>query len=114
LKDIGDARHRRLDRLGLLLFLDLDHDLGLEILHALAGRADQVDQHFRHLDEDRRLDRRRRLRVHFLAVAAKEHVPGRRTEPEDADHGHRCDDQLELALGSSTAFRRAAFCLIGV
>ena len=67
LEQIGDARQRRLDRLDLLLFLDLEHDLDLEILHALAGRADQVDHHVRHFDESRRL-RRRRLGVHLLAV----------------------------------------------
>src|SRR5471032_2282836 len=37
LEDIGDARQRRLDHLDLLLFLDLEHDLDLEVLHALAG-----------------------------------------------------------------------------
>src|ERR1700738_4429865 len=84
LEDIGDARHRRLDRLDLLFLFDLEHDLGLEILHALAGRADQIDQHFRHLDEDRRLHHhRRRLRVHFFGVAAKEHEPGRGTAAKD-------------------------------
>src|SRR5258708_31222224 len=44
LKNIGDARHRRLDRLELPLLLDLEHDLDLEILHALAGRTGQIDQ----------------------------------------------------------------------
>src|SRR5438552_12208280 len=55
LEDVGDARHRGLDRLDLLLFLDLEHDLDLEILHALAGQADQIDEDFRHVDIDRRL-----------------------------------------------------------
>src|SRR5438034_7180145 len=54
LKNIGDARHRRLDRLELPLLLDLEHDLDLEILHALAGLTAQVDQHVRHLEEYRR------------------------------------------------------------
>src|SRR6266849_9137899 len=54
LENIGDARHRRLDRLELPLLLDLEHDLDLEILHALAGRTAQIDQHVRHLEEYRR------------------------------------------------------------
>src|SRR5438105_13920402 len=36
LEDVSDARHARLDRLDLLLFLHLEDDLELEILHALA------------------------------------------------------------------------------
>src|SRR5712671_7007119 len=82
LENIGDARHRRLDRLELLLLLDLEHDLDLEILHALAGRTAEVDQHVRHLEKHRRFCRRR-LGVHVLAVVTEEQEPGRR------DHGHR-------------------------
>src|SRR6266849_1057856 len=54
LENIGDARHRRLDRLELPLLLDLEHDFDLEILHALAGLTAQIDQHVRHLEEYRR------------------------------------------------------------
>src|SRR6478672_8807965 len=66
LENIGEARHRRLDRLELLLLLDLEHDLDLEILHALAGRTAEVDQHVRHLEECRRFCRRC-VGVHFVA-----------------------------------------------
>src|SRR5712672_1213291 len=113
LEDIGNARHRRLDRLDLLFLFDLEHDPGLEILHALAGRTDQIDQHFRHVDEDRRLRRRFHVRVRFFTVTAKEHEPGHSAAAEDDEQTHRGDDQLELALGSDVGFRRA-FCLIGV
>src|SRR5579863_721235 len=36
LENIGHARKRRLDRLDLLLFLDLEHELDLEVLHPFA------------------------------------------------------------------------------
>src|SRR5450631_239554 len=110
LKQIGDARHRRLDGLDLLLFLDLEHHLDLEILHALAGAADQIDQQVRHVDENRRFRRRRRLGMRFLAVTAKEEEPGR-AAADDGEHRDRGDDQLELALRrrSLGGFRRA-FC----
>ena len=96
LEQVGDARQRRLDRLDLLLFLDLEHDLDLEILHALAGGADQVDHHVRHFDKGRRL-RRRRLGMHLLAMAAHEEEPAG-ASAEDGDEPEHGDDQLELAL----------------
>src|ERR1700730_15770762 len=105
LEDIGNARHRRLDRLDQLFLFDLKHDLGLEVLHALAGRADQVDQHFRHVDENRRL-RRSRLGVHLFAMASEEHEPGHRTAADNDEQAHRGDDDLELALGSRSRQRR--------
>src|SRR5580692_2159893 len=103
LEDIGDPRHRRLDRLDLLLFLDLEHQLELEVLHALAGRAGQIDQHVRHFDEGRRL-RRRRFGVHFrFVVMAEEQEPGRSTSAEDGEHADHDDHQLEFALGYGEA-----------
>src|SRR6266568_3358549 len=69
LKNIGESRHRRLDGLELPLLLDLEHDLDLEILHALARRTAQVDQHVRHLEECRRF-RRRCVGVHLVAGMA--------------------------------------------
>src|SRR2546429_5646279 len=71
LKNIGEPRHRRLDGLELPLLLDLEHDLDLEILHALAGRPAQVDQHVRHLEEYRRF-RPPRLRLQPVAWLADE------------------------------------------
>src|SRR5687768_2881277 len=113
LEQIGDARQRRLDRLELLLFLDLEHDLDLEVLHALAGGADQIDHHVRHFDKGRRL-RRRRLGVLLLAVAAHQEEPAR-AGAKDGDEPDCGNDQLELALfcrGDFRAFGRAALCLV--
>src|SRR5689334_7415818 len=50
LEDVGDARHARLDRLDLLVFLHLEDDLDLQVLHALARQPHQVDHDFRHID----------------------------------------------------------------
>src|SRR5258705_508371 len=55
LEQVGDARQVRLDRLDLLLVLDLEHDFDAEILHPLAGSPDQVDHHIGHFDKGRRL-----------------------------------------------------------
>src|ERR1700733_1127213 len=108
LEDVGHPRQRRLDSLGLLLFLDLEDDLGLEILHPLSGEPDQVHQHVRHFDIGQRL-RRRRLRVcgpmSFLAVTSQEKEPGR-PAARDGEHGNHSDDQLEFAFGR----RRRSFC----
>src|SRR5882724_1065320 len=94
LENVDDARQRRLDRLGLLFFLHLKHKLDLEVLHALAGRVDQIDQHVRHFDIGRRF-RRRHLRVHVLAVMSQEKEPGRPATDDGKDRD-RGDDQFEL------------------
>src|SRR5882757_5684621 len=114
LEDVGDARHRGLDRLDVLLFLDLEHDLHLQVLHALAGRADQVDQHVRHLDKGRRL-RRRRFGMLLFVVMAEEKKPGRSADPEETEQADGRDDVFELALGGGCgrgAVRRSAFLFV--
>jgi len=78
-------------------FLHLKHKLDLEVLHALAGRVDQIDQHVRHFDIGRRF-RRRHLRVHVLAVMSQEKEPGRPATDDGKDRD-RGDDQFELAPG---------------
>src|SRR5258707_9278405 len=104
LKNIGDARHGRLDRLDLPLLLDLKHDLDLEILHALAGRTAQIDQHVGHLEEYRRLCRRG-VGVHLVAVA-KEQEPARHRAADHQQHGPGRDHQLEPALWRPDLRRR--------
>src|SRR6266849_2361382 len=115
LKNIGDARHRRLDRLDLPLLLDLEHDLDLEILHALAGRTAEVDQHVRHLEEYRRFCRRG-ISVHLVAGMAEEQQPGRGNDDHHQQHGRGRDHQLELALGCRAchSLRGATVCLLVV
>src|SRR6185437_8895190 len=78
LEDIGDARHVRLDLLDLLFLLQLEHDLHLEILHALARLPDEIDQHVRHVDEDRRLHLGRFSVLFTVAVMAEEEEIGGR------------------------------------
>src|SRR5258707_1802144 len=114
LKNIGDARQRRLDRLGLLLFLELEHELHFEILHAIAGPAGQIDQHVRHLDEYRWL-RLHHGRVRFVTVIAEEEEPGR-AATDNNEHADDGDDQLELALWRRRYLGsfRAAVCLFVV
>src|SRR5438552_1161824 len=80
----------------LLFFLDLEHDLDPEILHALAGRADQVDHHVGDFDKGRRL-RRRRFGMHLLAVAAHEEEPAG-AAAENRDKADQRNQQLQLAL----------------
>src|SRR6476646_6234451 len=109
LEDVGDARHRRLDRLDLLLFLQLQHDLELEILHALAGRAGEVDHDVGHVDEGRRLRRRRRLGVMLVVAMTEEEEPGRGTAAEDSEQTDGHDDELELVLRRS-GFRAFGGC----
>src|SRR5205823_1161173 len=94
-----------LDRLDLLLILDLEHDLHAEILHPLAGGPDQVDHHIRHFDKGRRL-RRRRFGVLLLAMAAHQEEPAG-AGAEDGDEPGDRNDQLELTL-----FRRCGFCAV--
>src|SRR5882672_8548642 len=89
LKQVGDARHGRLDRLGLLVFPDLEHDLDLEVLHALAGRTDHVDQHLRHVDEHRFRHHGRR-RMHLFSLMTREKEPGG-AAAEKHQHAHRGD-----------------------
>src|SRR3984893_15465325 len=96
LKQVGDARHGRLDRLGLLVFPEFEHDLDLEVLHALAGRAGHIDQHLRHVDEDRRF-RHRCGRMHLFGLVTEEKEPGG-AAAEDHQHADRGDDQPRLAL----------------
>src|SRR6478752_560636 len=113
LEDVGDARHRRLDRLDLLLFLQLQHDLELQILHALARRAGEVDHDVGNLDERRRLGRRRRLGMAHVVAVAEEAEPGRSTDAEDGEQADGHDDEPELVLrrsgyrafGGQAAFR---------
>src|SRR6266852_4140731 len=114
LEDVGDARHRGLDRLDLLLFLDLEHDLHFQILHAFAGGADQVDQHVRHLDEGRRF-RHHHLGMLLLVVMAEEKKPGRGAAADDGERADDDDDEFELALGRGGglgAIRRSAVLFI--
>src|SRR6266404_4180600 len=115
LKNIDEARHRRLDRLDLVLLLDLEHELDLEILHALAGRSAQVDQHVRHLEEYRRF-RRRCVGVHLVAGMTEEQKPGRRDDDHHEQHGRSRDHQLELALRRRDfrSIRGVAVCLFVV
>src|SRR5216684_1792818 len=115
LKNIGEARHCRLDRLELPLLLDLEHDLDLEILHALAGRTAQVNQDVRHLEECRRFCRRC-VGVHLVAGMTEEQKPGRRDDDHHEHHGRGRDHQLELALWRRDfrSFRRAAVRLFVV
>src|SRR6266436_5396086 len=114
LEDVGDARHRGLDRLDLLLFLDLEHDLHFQILHTLARRTDQVDQHVRHFNERRRLYRRR-LGVFLLVVMAEEKKPARGAAAKHGQRADHDDDEFELALGRGDCLgtiSRSAFRLI--
>src|SRR3954462_200797 len=101
LEDVGDARHRRLDRLDLLLFLQLQHDLELQILHALARRAGEVDHDVWNLDERRRLRRRRRLGGMLVVAVAEKEEPGCGAAAEHGEQAYRHDHQLELVLGRS-------------
>jgi hypothetical protein len=77
----------------------LEHDLDLEILGAVAAGVGQVDQHLGQVDEHRRLgDRRCGLR---LVRAAKQHV-GAGADAADQHHAARDHrDQLDgkLRLG---------------
>src|ERR1700686_1658805 len=116
LKNIGDARHRRLDPLDLPFLLDLEHELDLEILRALAGQTGQIDQHVRHLEEYRR-SQRRGVGVHLVGRMPQQQEPGCCA----ADHHHQQhargrDHQLEPAFWSDTfhGFRRAALRLFVV
>src|SRR5580704_12309841 len=101
LEDVGDARHRRLELLDLLLLLQLEHHLHLQILHALAGGTDQVDQHVRHFDKGRRLGRRGFGMVLVAAGVAEEQEIGRGASAEDCERADDDDDEFQLALGSS-------------
>src|SRR6266702_5582886 len=111
LEDVGDARHRRLDRLDLLLFLQLQHDLQLQILHALARRAGEVDHDVGHIDEGRRL-RRGRLGMMLVVAVTKEEEPGRSTAAEDGEQADGHDHELELVLRRSGFRTFAAFRFI--
>src|SRR5215469_5792074 len=104
LEDVGDARHGRLDLLDLLLFLELEDDLHLQILHPLAGIAGQVDQHVRHVDEHRRLHLHRfRVLLAFIVVAEEKEI-GRRSPAKQGEHADDHHDQLEFALGLGADF----------
>src|SRR4051812_39351310 len=115
LEDVGDARHRRLDRLDLLLFLHLEDDLDLEILHALAGQPCKVDHDLRHVDVDRWLGSGH-FRVLFALALGHQH-PAADAAAHDDEETDRGNDQLELAFFRRSAlggFRRraAAFVII--
>src|SRR4029079_17711771 len=112
LEQVGDARQVGLDGLDLLLFLDLEHDLDAEILHALARRADQIDHHVGHFEERRRL-LRRRFGVLLLAMAAHHEEPGAAAGAEDGREAPHRDEKLDLALFRRCGFAVGrAFCLL--
>src|SRR3954451_19634037 len=111
LKNVADPRHGRLDGLDLFLFPDLEHDLHLEILDALARRADQVDQHLRHVDEDRRF-RRRGLGAHLLAVSAEEKEPGRASAAAGQQQRRGSDDDQFLFVFFRRGSRFSAVFLV--
>src|SRR5215470_13000911 len=83
LEDVGDARHARLDRLDRLVLLHLKDDLHFQILHALAGQADEVDHDFRDLDIGRRLHMRRVGVLLLVAMALGHHQPGADATADD-------------------------------
>src|ERR1041385_6563389 len=113
LKNVADPRHGRLDGVDLLLFLELEHDLHFQVLGALAGRADEVDQHLGHIEEDRRLCRR--LGTQLLAMAAEKEEPAGAAATREQQDGSRDHDQLLLAfLRRGGLLRGALFRLIAL
>jgi hypothetical protein len=96
LEGVHHPRHQRLNLLHQLLVRQLQHDLHLEVLRAVAAAVGQVDQHIRHVDEHGGLG----LRLGRLVVPgfAEKQVGARTATAEHQQAAGRHDDELQREL----------------